>query len=51
MSEEFGKSGLYIDDLYSLRVIDPEVASETNELKDECEQFTDSKHWISYELV
>ncbi|EAT47445.1 AAEL001463-PA [Aedes aegypti] len=41
MSEEFGKSGLYIDDLYTLRVIDPEVANETNELKDECEQFTD----------
>lgn len=44
MSEEFGKSGLYIDDLYTLRVIDPEVANETNDLKDECEQFTDSKH-------
>ncbi|XP_065077197.1 intraflagellar transport protein 20 homolog [Ochlerotatus camptorhynchus] len=41
MSEEFGKSGLYIDDLYTLRVIDPEVANETNDLKDECEQFTD----------
>ncbi|ETN65084.1 hypothetical protein AND_003159 [Anopheles darlingi] len=43
MGEEFGKSGLFIDDLYALRVIDPEVANETNELKDECEQFTDSK--------
>lgn len=43
MGEEFGKSGLYIDDLYTLRVIDPEVANETNELKDECERFTESK--------
>ncbi|XP_062550911.1 intraflagellar transport protein 20 homolog [Armigeres subalbatus] len=42
MSDEFGKSGLYIDDLYTLRVIDPDVANDTNELKDECEQFTDS---------
>uniref|UniRef100_A0A182WLM6 Intraflagellar transport 20 n=1 Tax=Anopheles minimus TaxID=112268 RepID=A0A182WLM6_9DIPT len=41
MNEEFGKSGLYIDDLYTLRVIDPEVANETNELKDECERFTE----------
>ncbi|XP_050097410.1 intraflagellar transport protein 20 homolog [Anopheles aquasalis] len=41
MGEEFGKSGLFIDDLYALRVIDPQVANETNELKEECEQFTD----------
>ncbi|XP_053685335.1 intraflagellar transport protein 20 homolog [Sabethes cyaneus] len=41
MSEELGNSGIYIDDLYALRVIDPEIASETNELKDECEKFTD----------
>ncbi|XP_055533563.1 intraflagellar transport protein 20 homolog isoform X3 [Wyeomyia smithii] len=41
MSEELGSSGIYIDDLYSLRVIDPDVANETHELKDECEKFTD----------
>ncbi|XP_058838356.1 intraflagellar transport protein 20 homolog [Topomyia yanbarensis] len=40
MNDEFGKSGLYIDDLYTLRVIDPEVAHETNDLKDECGIFT-----------
>ncbi|XP_055621469.1 intraflagellar transport protein 20 homolog [Toxorhynchites rutilus septentrionalis] len=41
MSEELGRSGIYIDDLYTLRVIDPEVANETNDLKEECENFTD----------
>ncbi|XP_058460789.1 intraflagellar transport protein 20 homolog [Malaya genurostris] len=41
MSEEFGESGLYIDDLYTLRVIDPEVSHETNVLKEESEKFTD----------
>ncbi|XP_055613834.1 intraflagellar transport protein 20 homolog [Uranotaenia lowii] len=41
MNEEFGKSGLYVDDLYTLRVIDPDVANETNDLREECEQFTD----------
>lgn len=42
MSEELAKSGLYIDDFYLLRVLEPEIANETNDLKDECSNFEES---------
>lgn len=43
MAEELVRSGLYFDDFYSLRVLDPEISSQTVELKDECENFDESK--------
>lgn len=43
MSEELAKSGLYIDDFSLLRVLEPEIANETNDLKDECSNFGESK--------
>ncbi|XP_055679052.1 intraflagellar transport protein 20 homolog [Lutzomyia longipalpis] len=41
MSEELAKVGLYIDDLYLLRVIEPEIANETNDLKHDCTTYSD----------
>ncbi|GAB0094186.1 Intraflagellar transport protein 20 [Sergentomyia squamirostris] len=41
MSEELAKVGLYIDDLYLLRVIEPEIANETNDLKHDCTSYSD----------
>ena len=35
--------GMYFDELSKIRVLQPEVLSETEELKDECKQFVDSK--------
>lgn len=42
MSEELSKSGLYIDDFYMLRVLEPDIANETNDLKDESSNFGES---------
>ncbi|XP_055838082.1 intraflagellar transport protein 20 homolog isoform X1 [Episyrphus balteatus] len=39
MAEELQKAGLYIDDIYRLRVQDPKIASEANELREECLEF------------
>lgn len=44
MSEELYKNGLYFDDLYALRVLEPEISSETNDLKNECTGYTESKY-------
>ncbi|XP_055697039.1 intraflagellar transport protein 20 homolog [Phlebotomus papatasi] len=41
MSEELAKVGLYIDDLYLLRVIEPEIANETNDLRHDCTSYSD----------
>ena len=41
MSEELQKAGLYIDDIYRLRVQDPRIANETNELREECLKYAD----------
>lgn len=43
MAEELVKAGLYFDDFHSLRVLDPEISSQTSDLKDECENFSESK--------
>ncbi|CAH8429944.1 unnamed protein product [Heterobilharzia americana] len=39
MSELLAQAGLYIDDFYKLRIVDPKVTHETNELKEECEKY------------
>lgn len=43
MSDEIAKYGLYYDDLYALRVLEPEVAAETLELVDECGGYAESE--------
>lgn len=39
MTEELQKAGLFIDDIYRLRVQDPRIANETNELREECLEY------------
>ena len=34
--------GFHYDELSKIRVIDPKIASETIELKEECKEFVDS---------
>lgn len=41
-SEEISKYGIYFDDIYTLRVLEPEVANETNDLTDECSGYMES---------
>lgn len=42
-NEALAKAGLHFDELNKIRVLDPDVALQTNELKDECKDFLDSK--------
>merc|ERR1712071_516511 len=37
--DEFTKQGLFIDDVYQLRILDPVVADQTLNLKKECDHF------------
>lgn len=43
--ETLAKAGLYFDELNKIRVLEPEVANQTTELKDECKEFVDSKSY------
>lgn len=43
MADSLAKAGLYFDELSKIRVLEPEVAQETNELKEECRDFVESK--------
>lgn len=40
--------GYYYDELSKIRVLDPLVATETGELKEECKDFVDSKFWLCF---
>ena len=44
MAGALEKAGLYIDELSKARVLEPEVAHETNELKEQCRDFVESKY-------
>jgi intraflagellar transport protein 20 len=48
MADSLAKSGLYFDELSKIRVLEPEVAQETNELKEECRDFVQSKYRICH---
>lgn len=39
--DTLSKSGLHFDDLNKVRVLDPESAQQTSELKDECREFVE----------
>ena len=44
MAEDaIGKAGLYFDELNKIRVLEPETAVQTNDLKDACKDFLESK--------
>ena len=40
--EALERAGLHFDELNKIRVLEPEVAQQTNELKEECKEFVDS---------
>lgn len=43
VEEALSNFGLCIDDENKLRLIDPELVSDSTQLRDECKDFTDSK--------
>lgn len=43
MADSLVKYGLFIDDLTKIRVLEPEIANQTNKLKEECQTFVSSK--------
>ena len=48
MAEEaLGQAGLYLDELNKIRLLEPESAQQTNELKDECKDFVDRRLSLS----
>lgn len=44
MTEELAKHGLYFDYLYNLRVLDPNIAGETSDLKEKSGEYIESKN-------
>ncbi len=42
-NEALEKAGLHFDELNKIRVLEPEVATQTTELKEECKDFLDSE--------
>ena len=47
MAEEaLSQNGLYLDELNKIRLLEPESAQQTIELRDECKDFLDSKSLI-----
>lgn len=48
--DPLAEAGFYFDDLNKLRVLEPDVSQKTSELKEECNEFVDSKHWIVCQL-
>ena len=48
MTEELAKNGLFFDYLYNLRVLDPNIAGETTDLKDKTGEYTESKRKLHF---
>ena len=41
--ETLARAGLHFDELNKIRVLDPDAAQETTELKEECHEFVESE--------
>lgn len=41
--EALARAGLHFDDLNKIRVLEPDTAQQTGELKEECKDFVDSE--------
>ena len=48
--EALERAGLHFDELNKIRVLEPEVAQQTNELKEECKEFVDSTNVFNFIL-
>ena len=48
--EALARAGLHFDEINKIRVLEPEVAQQTTELKEECREFVEStiKQWVSF---
>lgn len=49
--EALARAGLHFDELNKIRVLEPEVAQQTTELKEECKDFVDSLYFLCTILV
>lgn len=47
MAEELKRQGLFVDESYVLRVLEPNVAKDTQDLKEENEVFLESEFFLS----
>lgn len=43
MSDDLSNRGIYFDDIYVLRVLDPEITTETHDLRSESSEYTERK--------
>lgn len=50
MAEELKKNGIFLDENYILRVLEPSVLKDTHDLKEENEVFQDSK-FFNYKFI
>lgn len=51
MAEEaLSHAGLYLDELNKIRLLEPESAQQTVELRDECKDFVDSNKFFFFLL-
>ncbi|CAD6236897.1 GSCOCG00008285001-RA-CDS [Cotesia congregata] len=46
MAESLAKYGLFIDDLCKIRILEPEITTQSDKLKNECHDFV-NKHFIN----
>lgn len=49
MADSLAKHGLYIDDLCKIRILEPEVANESDKLRVECQDFVSSKLGLCFD--
>ena len=42
--DPLSEAGLHFDELNTLRILEPDVGQKTTELKEECQDFVDSKY-------
>lgn len=43
MADSLAKYGLFVDDLCKIRILEPEITTQSDKLKDECHDFVSSK--------
>lgn len=51
MTEELAKHGLFFDYLYNLRVLEPNIAGDTSDLKEKSGEYTESKQFSDMNSV
>lgn len=49
--EALARAGLHFDELNKIRVLEPDVAQQTVELKEECKEFVDSKYMYALHRI